>query len=1102
MKRNHLHSALACMTALVLSACTNFNEDLAPDFNQSLETKEYTSMTLRLGPSSPDTKSHLEGKNSEGNYPVYWDEKGDTIMLIQHAQHYDWDNYVLTAEAIDTTITSDYTVSEDRLTATFEDLKVVKRGEEFDEFGYGVATPQAVILRFDANHGNFIYTIKAKNQQKPLINSYDPSAAPQMGYAYFRDTQPESLDIEMEHMLAYARMTIKNLESEDKVQSVFFSATKPIAAEQATSYWLSRDRFDSFWNKTETISMDMSSLDLENSEFDVYFSLLPTDFEAGDSFSVSVYTDKEIFTRTFEMTAEKLLSFQRGVITEFRINFDGIEGKSMTPPADEIWYMTSTNQALTDQFISSMSTDQNVMSHTYTGGLGVVKYAGDITEINSYFLSGFSTNPVTAVYVPDGIKSIGDYFLSDTEIKTFRLPSSLETVGDNLFTNCKNLESFTGAHVSSDGKSIVIDETLVAVATAGIENYEMADQVKRIGNGVFANNRTLKSIVIAPTVEYIGDVAFANCTALETVTLPSSLESVGSHIFSGCLNLKELKGDTHLRTADGKCLLNPSPGGGYSLNFYAPGGGEEEYAIPSGYDITVINSNAFVSNTLKRITLIEGLETITASAFTYCTALEGIYGPNTSSDHRAIVMGDQLVSLVVYQGITEYRIPDDITSIGYMAFNEVPGIKRITMGDQVTQIGGYAFMKCPDLEHVTLSANLTEIIAGSGFVIYPFHGCQNLTEIYFRSPIPPRYTPFAVNPNENINPALKMYVPEGYVHVYKRDAGWKRYETYFTDHKYNDLPHYDFYITSDFTMDGEVVTLNTATKGNGINVVLLGDAFDDRAFSDNENTYDTNMKIIRDALFSKEPFKSHIDYFNVKYVKAVSAVSGYGKGATAVGGENSSGLAVMGNDEACLEYARKAFPDTPQDNLLIITLLNMDLGPNASAKGTCYMHDPVSQYNQYAPGLGVAYFTLRRDAYDYIVSHEAIGHGFAKLTDEYFVTGTTIPEETLTREKQKQNSYGWYFNVSFNKDKDFDPWIWLYGYDGVGHYAGASNYEYGAWRPTENSIMRGSSDPEFNAPSRYAIYRRIHYLASGENKTVDQFKEWDVININSDEQEE
>ena len=75
MKRNHLHSALACITALALSACTNFNEDLAPDFNQNLEAKEYTSMTLRLGPSSPDTKSHLEGKNSEGNYPVYWDEK-------------------------------------------------------------------------------------------------------------------------------------------------------------------------------------------------------------------------------------------------------------------------------------------------------------------------------------------------------------------------------------------------------------------------------------------------------------------------------------------------------------------------------------------------------------------------------------------------------------------------------------------------------------------------------------------------------------------------------------------------------------------------------------------------------------------------------------------------------------------------------------------------------------------------------------------------------------------------------------------------------------------------------------------------------------------
>lgn len=50
--------------------------------------------------------------------------------------------------------------------------------------------------------------------------------------------------------------------------------------------------------------------------------------------------------------------------------------------------------------------------------------------------------------------------------------------------------------------------------------------------------------------------------------------------------------------------------------------------------------------------------------------------------------------------------------------------------------------------------------------------------------------------------------------------------------------------------------------------------------------------------------------------------------------------------------------------------------------------------------------------------------------------------------------------------------------DGLGVYEGGFRFMSGVWRPTETSIMNDSSKG-FNAPSREAIYYRIHKLAYG-----------------------
>ena len=215
--------------------------------------------------------------------------------------------------------------------------------------------------------------------------------------------------------------------------------------------------------------------------------------------------------------------------------------------------------------------------------------------------------------------------------------------------------------------------------------------------------------------------------------------------------------------------------------------------------------------------------------------------------------------------MVSYTIPDDITSIGYCAFVENPEIETITMGDQVTTIDGYAFAWCPNLKSITLSAGLKDISGNNAFL-----SSDKLETIYCRALVPPSYYDNQMSEFPN----LKFYVPEQSLTLYQNNAGWSLYRKYFVGYKYDDLGEYDYYISSDFSQNGTTTTLQTAFKGNGIDIVLMGDAYSDRQIAD--GTYKADMENLYDNLFTEEPYKSFKDHFNVYYVNVVSVTEGYG----------------------------------------------------------------------------------------------------------------------------------------------------------------------------------------------------------------------------------
>ena len=284
----------------------------------------------------------------------------------------------------------------------------------------------------------------------------------------------------------------------------------------------------------------------------------------------------------------------------------------------------------------------------------------------------------------------------------------------------------------------------------------------------------------------------------------------------------------------------------------------------------------------------------------------------------------------------------------------------------------------------------------------------------------------------------------------------------------------NIYESTDFSRNGEIKTLQKHSKGPGFPIVVTADGYSDRMIAD--GYFDTVVDISIEAFFAEEPYKSFRDYFDVYSIVAVSkneliaydlafesTFSSWGPsdGITINAGKVNEFIKQVPGVEDALSSAI---------GLLLVNKNNGCVGPFA------YMYD--DEYALAVVGAG------ERDA----VPHEAGGHGFGKLVDEYY-SPSRISEEDIHEAYHKRD---WFLNADDTNDptqviwKDFlnDP---FYQEEGIGIYQGAY---YGDWyKSSRQSIMNGMTNG-FNAPSRWAIYKRIKKLA-GEEYSFEDFLAYD-----------
>lgn len=164
---------------------------------------------------------------------------------------------------------------------------------------------------------------------------------------------------------------------------------------------------------------------------------------------------------------------------------------------------------------------------------------------------------------------------------------------------------------------------------------------------------SLKSVAFSDNITYIGKEAFLNCTMLESITLPASIKEIDSGAFNYC---------------SGFTAVN----------------------IPASLEI--MNSNAFSA--------CSKLVAFTVDNASRCFVAED--GILFSADKT------RLVAFPAGNDITDYVVPQSVTSIGDGAFSECKKLVSVNTAN-VEKIEARAFSACTSLEKAELSAAVSSI---------------------------------------------------------------------------------------------------------------------------------------------------------------------------------------------------------------------------------------------------------------------------------------------------------------------------------------------------------------------------------------------------------
>lgn len=728
----------------------------------------------------------------------------------------------------------------------------------------------------------------------------------------------------------------------------------------------------------------------------------------------------------------------------------------------------------------------------------------------------------------------------NSTLVNFVFPDKLKAIGDNAFTGCKNLSgsliipegvveiqrgAFTGC--SSLNGTLSLPSTLKKLGTSGDgPDKDTKDEGIDYYNGVFSGcNNLTGNLIIPDGVEIIRGYCFDNCSGFYgELKLPSKLKKLGERAFFLCKNLTgSLEIPQVISSIPNEAFTGCGFNGTLTLNdgitsiglsAFGENSFKGELHLPKG--LKVIADNAFYNNdfsgnlnipsTVSRIgnkafaynwrimgtlEFPEGLESIGAGAFANCRSLEGLIFPESLENIRwepswtddggafqncyginSIICKGTMpphVYIQVFDSVAKDNFTLEVPESAISQYQSSPGwcdFKRIAAHHELV---------CRPSVACALSTQHKQKLVINAEGEWEVASKPSWCEV----------SPASGNKKTEVTLTIKgMAITSG------NREGKVVFRLKNKDYTHEcSVSQYGYKYGED-----EWITLQKATKGRngGINIVLLGDGYNAKNIADGD--YLKHIKQEVEHFFGIEPYKTYRNYFNVYTAIPLSTESGVGTVNTIRYNRFSTtftgGVGLKADYDEIFSYALGA-PTVNKDNLketlIIIVPNSTDYGgicqmwPDGSAIAFC----PLSTYGYPLDTRGV-------------VQHEAGGHGFGKLGDEYIYHNAFIDACSCSccghvMEFNSAKSLGWYDNLSLTGKMHNVGWSHLIFDDRysdiVDVYEGGYMHNRGVFRSEQNSCMNNDI-PYYSTISRESIVKRIKRYA-GEEFSFEEFVKYD-----------
>lgn len=622
------------------------------------------------------------------------------------------------------------------------------------------------------------------------------------------------------------------------------------------------------------------------------------------------------------------------------------------------------------------------------------------------------------------------------------LPQNLNSLGFNAFCNCRGLY---GNLILPEGLS-EIEESVFSDCPNLSGDLNIPKNVKEIENSAFSGCSGLNGRLTLPEgLEYIGGWAFGNCRFRGPLILPPTLKSIGSGAFESNMFSGELKLPSSLQELGSSAFAGCSRISG-------------TLEIPD--NITAIKEQTFAScSSIEKLVLHSKIDVIKSSAFQDCFGLGSIV---------CNAVNPPYVESGAFDGVSKSNVVVEVPEASLASYRTASG-----WSDFKKIVAHHELICSPD-SVVALNASLQKKLVIYAESDWEVEKCPSWCHLDKTSGS--KKTEVTLT----IDALAKGQEPrEDDIVFVLKDKG------YTTSCGVSQCSY-------DYDED-EVITLQKATRGNGVNLVFLGDGYNNKDIAN--GTYLKDMKQQMEYFFGVEPYTTYRDYFNVYTAIALSQESGVGTVNTLCDNKFETtftgGASLQCNSNDVFKYALR-MPTVNSGNLNQTLIV---LTPNTTDYG--------GVTSMWADGSAIAITPKSSDIYPYdsrgIVQHEAGGHGFGKLGDECVYFNSFIQNSANEAEFNAAKANGWYENLSLTNKMHEVPWVHLifnnkYN-DVVDIYEGGFMHARGVFRSELNSCMNNSV-PYFNAISREAIVKRIKQYAS-ETYSFDEFVKNDSPNPGS-----